>query len=199
MNTTKLSSVLALSLTFAIVGCAADEGTPEEKGESTSNLSCDVVPTQVVIGGKTVTTKKVVCDGASGSKGTSKGTTTTTTSTTTNDGSSCTLNGRKMICEGGGCRAINGQPGEGCQWADGADAPAPAPAPAPAANGADEPDFDPNGADVPDFDPNGADEPDFDPAGGTSSCTINGRQAVCDDGSCTAVNGQPGPGCHFVD
>lgn len=199
MKNAKLSSVvsvLALSFTFALVGCAADQTTPEEKGESTSNLSCDVVPTTVVVGGKTVTTKKVVCDGKGTSTG--KGGTTTTT-TTTNDGSSCTLNGRKMICDDGGCSAVNGQPGPGCHWLDGADAPAQPPiAPTQEPEDTDE-DQDP-GADLPGQDPAGADFPDFDPAGGgTSSCTINGRKTVCDDGSCTAVNGQPGPGCHFVD
>lgn len=196
MNNGKLSSVvsvLALSFTFALVGCAADQGRPEEKGETTSNLSCNLVPTKVVVGGKTVTTKKVVCDG----KGSS--------TTTTNDGSSCTVNGRKMICEGGGCVAINGQPGKGCHWADGADAPAEppkgtdAPAPAQAPAGTDQPDQNP-ADDAPDQGPDDADLPDFGPAGGgTSSCTINGRKAVCDDGSCTAVNGQPGPGCRFVE
>jgi hypothetical protein len=188
MNNANLSSVvslLALSFTFALVGCAADEGTPEEKGETTSKLSCNVVPTQVVVGGKTVTTKKVVCDGSEG-----------TSTTTTNNGSSCTLNGRKMICEGGGCIAVNGQPGDGCRWADDANAPAPSPD-APGAPTQDPEDTD--GADAPDVNPGEADFPDFGTAGGTSSCTINGRKAVCDDGSCTAVNGQPGPGCHFVE
>ena len=193
MTNTKLSTVLsllALALTSAVVGCAADDGAPEEKGETTSNLSCKVVPTKTVVAGRTVTTSKVVCDGSRPSGATS--------TTTTSNGSSCTLNGRKMTCEGGGCRAVNGQPGQGCRWADGADAPDQDP------NGADAPDqdpngADPNGADAPDQDPDGADAPDLDPAGGTSSCTINGRKAVCDNGSCTAVNGQPGPGCRFVD
>ena len=178
MTNTKLSTVLsllALALTSAVVGCAADDGAPEEKGETTSNLSCKVVPTKTVVAGRTVTTSKIVCDGSRPSGATS--------TTTTSNGSSCTLNGRKMTCEGGGCRAVNGQPGQGCRWADGADAP----------------DEDPNGADAPGLDPDGADAPDLDPAGGMSSCTINGREAVCDNGSCTAVNGQPGPGCRFVD
>lgn len=167
-------SVLALSFTIAVAGCAADGGeVPETQGETTSKLSCKRVPMDIVVAGRVVKASKVVCDGSAKDTGTGTGSGT----------SSCTVNGRKMTCEGGGCRAVNGQPGEGCRWLDGADAPA----------------KDPGGANDPAEDPDGADAPAQDPADGESSCNINGRKAVCENGGCIAVNGQPGPGCRFID